>query len=89
MTGAEVKRLRTSYRLSVVQFADLIGASQSSVYRWETLPEPVIDFGQLRLLSVMQQVRSPRVVRRVHDGVTARGGLYGLYLLLDCLFGEG
>jgi transcriptional regulator with XRE-family HTH domain len=94
MTGNDIKAIRTQLALTPVQLADLIGASQSTVYRWEqTGPNPVaVDPGQLRLLNVMRQQidakKSGDLATGIAAGLLVGGGLLGLYYLLDAVYAD-
>lgn len=87
MTGSDVQRIRNQFELTIAQFADLIGVSPSSVYRWEAAClnlAPVEPF-QLRLFALMRTA-SRKTKISVRDGLVIGGGLLGLYRLLDgCL----
>lgn len=87
MFGDDVKLIRTCFELSVAQLADLIGASPSSIYRWEAAGSKIVEVEpfQLRLLTVMSKA-SPETAVDVRDGLVIGGGLLGLYRLLNaCL----
>jgi len=92
MTGDEVRALRVRFSLSVPQLADVVGASVSSVYRWESLGgRPAkIDAGQLRLLRLMQQqIEAPsfgRLTKDVAQGLLVGGGMLALYRLLRFVY---
>lgn len=94
MTGADVRSIRTQLGLSVPQLAELIGASQSSIYRWESLgpQEVAIDPGQARLLLLMkQQIDSQNaaaLAKGIAAGLLLGGGLLGLYHLLDAVYSD-
>lgn len=94
MTGNDVKWIRTQLALTPVQIADLIGASQSTVYRWEQAgPNAVaVDPGQLRLLNLMRQQIDAKKTADLAAGIAAGllvgGGLFGLYYLLSTVYAE-
>jgi hypothetical protein len=94
VTGDEVRVLRSWLDLTVPQFADLVGTSQATVYRWEQAgPKLVaVEPGHLRLLSVMrlqaQSERRDEVAASVRSGLIERGGLFGLYRLLGAVCGQ-
>ena len=96
MTGDQVRTLRKDLGLTVPQFAELLGASPPSVWRWEAAgaqPARIEPF-QLRLLAlVQQQAAKPAAAREafiagVISGLAVGGGLLGLYKLLDAVFAD-
>lgn len=97
MTGNDVRWIRDQYKLTPPQLAELIGASPSSVYRWESAGRSVvaIDPFQKRLLALLLQQLAARyganrgeLVRAISSGMTVGGGLLGLYHLLGAAFAK-
>lgn len=97
MTGDEVRWLRAQLGLTPQQLSDLIGASLSSVYRWESGgPKAiVIDPFQARLLGLLREQfvsreasKQQELAKGIATGLLIGGGLLGLYHLLDSVFGE-
>ena len=57
MTGNEIKALRTSLRMNVPQFAELVGVHVTTAYRWEGFAAKSVDLDrlQLKVLTHLQQ----------------------------------
>ena len=61
ITGPQVTALRTTWKLSVPQFALLLGIHHSSVYRWEKSPKaPPIERYSRRVLAVLHLLRKDK-----------------------------
>lgn len=61
ITGPQVTALRTAWKLSVPQFALLLGIHHSSVYRWEKSPTaPIIERYSRRVLAVLHLLRKDK-----------------------------
>jgi hypothetical protein len=97
MTGAQIRWIREQVRLTPAQFAELIGASLSSVYRWESAgpSEVAIDPFQHRIFVLLQQqiasresTRQQELAKRIATGLAIGGGLLGLFHLLNAAFGD-
>jgi transcriptional regulator with XRE-family HTH domain len=94
MTGDDIRSIRAQLALTPPQFADLVGASPSTVYRWEQTGAKAvaIDPGQLRLLLVMKEQFGSRGARalasRVAAGIRVGGGLLGLYHVLHAVYAD-
>lgn len=89
MTGGEVRSIRERYGLTVAQFAELIGVSTSTAYRWEHHDiEQNIEPFQQRIITVMRVCvdKDPSVTARVANGLASGGCLFGLYRLLETNF---
>lgn len=92
MTGIEVRAVREKLKLTPAQFGELVGATSSTVYRWESLGSRHVGMENhaRRVIALAdQQVssRGDRLSREVHEAMGAGGGLRGLYCLLRCAFG--
>ncbi len=75
---------------------DLLGASLSTIYRWEgeRAAEVAIEPAQHRLLLLLEHELSRRdargaraLARDVGEGIAIGGGLLGVYRLLHAAFG--
>ncbi len=97
MTGDAIRSLRVRLQLAPQQLAELLGASISTVYRWEAAGpvEVAIDPFQLRILGLLREQMAAADAQRQNDvaegiakGLLIGGGLLGLYHLLDAVFGE-
>jgi len=94
VTGPDVVQARGSLGLTVAQFADLIGVSLSTVYRWEQSADDLsvepFPRRQLELAGDRErQLSAPnhrQLAQQIRVGVAVRGGLYGLCLLLASVF---
>jgi len=61
ITGPQVTALRSAWKLSVPQFALLLGIHHSSVYRWEKSPTaPIIERYSRRVLAVLHLLRKDK-----------------------------
>jgi hypothetical protein len=97
LTGASVARLRAGLGLDVRAFADLLGVSLSTAYRWEGLPpsRPLrVDPMQQRLLAVIGSLRDrlgdrafARLGAELGRRQAAGGPLAALHALLDARAG--
>jgi transcriptional regulator with XRE-family HTH domain len=90
MNGARLKQLRLALGITARQMGDLIGLSQTSVYRWEERPanEMSPNEHQERILALIEARASAPTLRQLGDLVRTRGGLYGQYALLQSEFGN-
>lgn len=96
MTGNDIKLSRSLCKLTVQQFAELIGISSSTLYRWETTKSKnILTIGPFQyklLILIDEQIRLGGIVHRkilikkISSGLAIGGGLLGLYRLLDSKF---
>lgn len=93
MTGDEIAKIRAELRLSLTQFAALLGAGRSTVCRWESQPDTESAKRQGRVLELLRAhlaTAGPRQIQRLGDDIVDAlqlgGGLAGLYAVLShCL----
>jgi transcriptional regulator with XRE-family HTH domain len=92
VTGDEVRELREALRMSSVDFAQLVGVNVSTLQRWEAKGEEHTraDPAATRILGALAQVRQSRGAavagEELRRAVAVRGGLYGVFRLLELLF---
>lgn len=69
MTGTDISRLRRGIGVDHVRFADLLGVSASTVYRWEAAGDgPArLEPGAMRLLQALQTYHERQVAKRSAD----------------------
>lgn len=96
MTGSDVAKIRAELRLSLTQFAQLLGVGRSTVCRWESMPDTESVQHQLRVLELVRAhlaSSGPRQIQRLGDDIVDAlalgGGLAGLYALLSHCLDEG
>jgi len=88
VTGTEIKRLREKLGMNIHEWAQLLGCSGSTTYRWESTKGPVeIDLLQRKFLVMIKDLSVDMSLqslgRELMHAVQTRGGLYGLWLLLE------
>jgi transcriptional regulator with XRE-family HTH domain len=95
MTGNEVRSLRQRCDLTVAQFADLVGSTAPTAYRWEArgADDARMEPFQTRLIGLLATrvlARSPTragaFTRGLREAVLIGGGLRGLHYLLADVF---
>jgi len=96
MKGSEVRALRERAGLSPGLFAELVGASPSSVTRWEQAGEGPARMHpyQTRVITLLRQQLDERgdgpdgqLATSIREALIAAGSLRGLYRLLCAAFG--
>lgn len=55
MTGEEIQRIREARGLSVREFAEEMGVSNKTIYRWESRPEEEIPKGRAKMARLLVQ----------------------------------
>lgn len=84
MTSTQVKKIRAALKLSIGEFASVLGVHGSTVYRWETLGvhvDPGTHTARVLALLDGSSLNLSRVGASVKRSL-ARGPLYGLRQLL-------
>lgn len=91
MTANHVASIREGLGLSVQDMAALLGVSPSTVYRWEAAGDRAIrvDPMQAKILTLLEtQPTGAELGKKLATAILVRGGLYGLYKLLEAVFDE-
>ena len=97
MTGNELQALRACLGLSEALFAQVVGVSVSSIWRWERMASHIVTVDPLQrsILSAVEVVTGrldavgrTRLGGELERGITVGGGLYALHLLLGEVYRE-
>lgn len=84
MKGKDIQKIRKAFGLSPVEFAVLLGVSLSTVYRWETLEQPNVDWMQRQTLTLMKRMARKGKPKDIGANIRRSDGtLRGLLTLLE------
>ncbi|MCC7073229.1 MAG: helix-turn-helix domain-containing protein [Deltaproteobacteria bacterium] len=94
VSGSDVRSLREELQLTTTDLATLLGVSNSTVRRWESVPTAQVDAGSARVLAVLKdelaQKRGENERRAfkaaIMKALLVGGGLFALFVVLKAVF---